>query len=64
MAWLAESRAQWVIFPMQDILGLDARSRTNVPGTAVGNWDWKLTPGAEDEVDREFLRQLGRRRSF
>jgi 4-alpha-glucanotransferase len=61
LAWLAESRARWVIFPMQDILHLDGRSRTNVPGTATGNWAWKLAPGDLERVDREFLRSLGRR---
>ncbi len=28
------------IIPMQDILGLDTKSRMNVPGTAEGNWAW------------------------
>ncbi len=36
------SPANLVIFPMQDILGLDTRSRMNVPGTTQGNWNWRL----------------------
>lgn len=31
-----------VIIPLQDILGLDAHARMNVPGTALGNWQWRL----------------------
>jgi len=32
-----------VIIPVQDILGLDSSARMNVPGTALGNWQWRLT---------------------
>ncbi len=32
-----------VIFPMQDILGLDNDARMNTPGTALGNWQWRLS---------------------
>ncbi|MCF8295733.1 MAG: 4-alpha-glucanotransferase [Bacteroidales bacterium] len=37
------------IVPLQDILGLDAQSRMNTPGTTSGNWQWRyrqevLTP--------------------
>jgi len=31
-----------VIVPMQDILNLDAYARMNVPGTALGNWQWRM----------------------
>lgn len=31
------------ILPMQDILGLDADTRMNMPGKAEGNWLWRLT---------------------
>jgi 4-alpha-glucanotransferase len=37
-----QSACQRMIFPMQDILGLDALSRMNVPGTALGNWQWRI----------------------
>jgi malto-oligosyltrehalose synthase/4-alpha-glucanotransferase len=30
------------IVPMQDILGLDQRSRLNVPASKKGNWAWRL----------------------
>ncbi len=36
-----------IIVPAQDILGLDSSARMNVPGTALGNWQWRLTDFAE-----------------
>lgn len=36
------SPADTVIIPMQDLLGLDTRSRMNIPGTCDGNWRWRL----------------------
>jgi len=30
------------VLPMQDLLGLGAEHRFNVPGTASGNWGWRL----------------------
>lgn len=43
--YLYSRRAQTVIVPMQDLLGLPASCRMNTPGTAVGNWHWQM---AED----------------
>jgi 4-alpha-glucanotransferase len=40
------SVARLAVIPAQDLLGLDARARTNVPGTAEGNWIWRLPPAA------------------
>jgi 4-alpha-glucanotransferase len=34
------------IIPVQDILGLGSEARLNTPGTAVGNWSWRLHPDA------------------
>jgi 4-alpha-glucanotransferase len=34
------------ILPVQDILGLGSEARLNTPGTAVGNWSWRMPPGA------------------
>lgn len=36
------SRANLCIIPMQDYLDLDSDARINVPGTATGNWEWRL----------------------
>ena len=34
------------VLPVQDILGLGSQARLNTPGTAVGNWSWRMPPGA------------------
>ncbi len=36
-----------VIVPAQDLLGLGSTARMNVPGTALGNWQWRLEDFAE-----------------
>ena len=33
-----------VVIPMQDILGLGAEARMNLPGTTGGNWLWRMKP--------------------
>ncbi|HZZ73544.1 MAG TPA: 4-alpha-glucanotransferase, partial [Pirellulales bacterium] len=50
-AW--RSPADLAIAPLQDVLGLGAEARMNLPGTATGNWKWRvsaedLQPGALD----------------
>lgn len=40
---LMMSVANTTIFPLQDVLGLDASARMNVPGTATGNWTWRVS---------------------
>lgn len=37
-----QSRANLVIVPMQDLLGLGSESRMNYPGKAAGNWAWRM----------------------
>ncbi|WP_425059569.1 hypothetical protein SCACP_01600 [Sporomusa carbonis] len=39
------SRANTVIVPLQDVLGLGSEARMNTPGTVGGNWNWRLKPG-------------------
>lgn len=39
---LYASVARTVIVPMQDVLGLDNGSRMNSPGSAEGNWEWRV----------------------
>jgi 4-alpha-glucanotransferase len=34
------------IVPVQDLLSLGSEARLNTPGTATGNWNWRLNPGA------------------
>jgi 4-alpha-glucanotransferase len=49
---LMASPANAVIFPMQDVLGLDSRARMNTPGTVEGNWGWRLPPMKLDRPAR------------
>lgn len=37
------SACETVIVPMQDILGLGETARMNTPGTALGNWQWRMS---------------------
>jgi 4-alpha-glucanotransferase len=39
------SRAALAIVPAQDALGLGSEDRMNSPGTAEGNWSWRLRSG-------------------
>ena len=34
------------VLPAQDLLALGSEARLNTPGTAVGNWTWRLPAGA------------------
>ena len=49
------SVAERVIFPVQDILGLDATSRMNTPATANGNWEWRL---CSDQLNLQLAERL------
>jgi 4-alpha-glucanotransferase len=40
-AYSAVSRM--AVVPLQDILGLGSEARLNLPGSADGNWQWRLT---------------------
>lgn len=50
-----KSRANIAIIPMQDILALDSESRMNFPGTATGNWQWRLP---EDYINKGIEEKL------
>jgi 4-alpha-glucanotransferase len=49
------SVANLVLFPVQDLLGLDSTSRMNRPATLNGNWKWRLRSG---EITEELTRRL------
>ena len=46
MTW--RSPARLVLAPAQDLLNLGREARMNRPGTAEGNWRWRLEPGRLD----------------
>ncbi len=54
IATASASVADLAIFPVQDLLGLGSEARMNHPGTAVGNWEWRLYRSA-------LSPQIGRR---
>lgn len=39
------SVARMAVFPLQDVMGLGAEARMNLPGTLEGNWEWRFTWG-------------------
>ena len=36
------SGCETCIFPMQDLLNLGSDARMNIPGTPLGNWEWRI----------------------
>lgn len=48
------SRADIVIMPLQDVLGLGDEARMNVPGVASGNWSWKTDGEGFDEAQAQL----------
>ncbi len=52
------SVGQLAILPMQDLLGLDSSARLNTPGTAQGNWSWKLPAESLTAALAQQLRRL------
>ena len=60
-AWfraLYMSGASLVILPIQDMLGYGADTRTNTPGTAEGNWRFRIRPGVLQQIDAGFYMEL------
>jgi 4-alpha-glucanotransferase len=52
------SPASLAIVPAQDVLGLGSEARMNRPGTATGNWQWRLEPGRLTPGLARRLREL------
>ncbi len=52
-AWRAAlaSPAIGAFAPAQDLLGLGSEARLNTPGTATGNWTWRLGAGQLGELE-------------
>lgn len=49
------SVADLAIIPMQDVLGLKSDAKMNKPGTANGNWKWRLQP---DQITEALIQKL------
>ena len=52
------SRASLAIVPAQDVLGLGSEARMNRPGTAQGNWQWRLASGQLTPALARGMREL------
>lgn len=52
------SVAKTVIIPIQDILGLGADTRMNIPAAAEGNWSWRLGPDLLTPSIANYLAQI------
>jgi len=50
------SKADTAIIPAQDLLELASEARMNFPGTAKGNWQWRLRDGALTQELAQRLR--------
>jgi 4-alpha-glucanotransferase len=53
---LSQSVASTVVFPLQDVLGLDGMHRMNSPGVAQGCWQWRFE---WRQMHEETARRLG-----
>lgn len=52
------SVAETCVIPMQDHLELGAGSRTNIPATPTGNWEWRMTPSQAGDDLAERIRAM------
>lgn len=55
MGLATRSKANTVVFPMQDVMGLGTEARMNVPGTKSGNWRWRYT---DNMLTPELIQRL------
>jgi 4-alpha-glucanotransferase len=53
-----DSPCRIAIVPAQDILGLGSEARMNRPGTAEGNWRWRLSESQLGEAQARRLREM------
>jgi 4-alpha-glucanotransferase len=53
-----QSRADWAVIPLQDVLALGSDARMNVPGASEGNWSWRFR---EDDLLPALAERLAER---
>ena len=58
---LWQSEAPLALIPMQDLLGLGAEARMNIPGQIEGQWRWQLPTGA---LSKRLAAQIQERLGF
>lgn len=52
------SNAGIVIIPIQDLLVLDGSARMNIPGTADGNWEFRVTPQEFELLKNKYVSKM------
>lgn len=52
------SAAALAVIPVQDLLGYGADTRMNTPGTAQGNWEYRLPYELMTTIDRDYFLDL------
>lgn len=52
LCYALRSKSFLTIFPLQDILGLGTEARMNRPGSADGNWEWRLS---KDQLSKKLI---------
>lgn len=52
------SVADLAIVPAQDVLRLGGEARMNLPGTASGNWQWRMKPGSLTDTHALKLKKM------
>jgi 4-alpha-glucanotransferase len=57
---LSASAANTVIYPLQDVIGLNSEHRMNMPGTSVGNWAWRFSWNQIQSWHTDRLAELSR----
>ncbi|MBR3764260.1 MAG: 4-alpha-glucanotransferase [Clostridia bacterium] len=58
MKCVLESPCETAMLPMQDILHLGGEARMNLPGSAGGNWAWRMKPGAASDAVAAHLKEM------
>ena len=55
---LFASHAGVLILPIQDLLGYGSDTRMNIPGTAHGNWQFRITEQQLYGIDKEKFKRF------
>ncbi len=59
ISYILKCKAKYVIFPIQDILGLDVEARFNTPGLIGSpNWEWRLTDFTKLKAEMGFISKV------
>jgi 4-alpha-glucanotransferase len=58
MRALSNSKANTVIYPMQDVFGLPNTCRMNYPGLPEGNWEWRFTWGQIQHAQADAMLRM------